>query len=123
MNKKKYDALCKYTPTKERLSASDLKDTSNRTLLFGYTCDRETWHVYIKDAMIYTVCYYAAAPTLEINVTTDHGYVPDKRLYPARCDYEFCCLLRERGVTLPFTTFDAREIKQLNDNGYYGKTL
>ena len=29
----------------------------NRTLLYGYTCERETFHVYIKDQKIYTVVY------------------------------------------------------------------
>ena len=34
------------------LSAEDLKDKSDRTLLYGYTCDRDTWHVYLEDGKI-----------------------------------------------------------------------
>ena len=85
----------------------------NRTLLYGYTCERETFHVYLKDKQIYTVIYNVeysnGKPTpksmRQINVKSNRDYVPDKRLYPERCDYHFCKLLKEKGVDLPFTTF------------------
>ena len=37
--------------------ADDLKPfLKDRTLLYGYTCDRKTFHVYLKDKEIHTVC-------------------------------------------------------------------
>jgi hypothetical protein len=32
--------------------------------------------------------------------------VPNKRLYPETCDYEFCRLLVQRNQALPFTTYN-----------------
>jgi hypothetical protein len=34
---------------------------------------------------------------------------PDKRLYPAACDYQFCELMVRHGGDLPFTAWDDRE--------------
>ena len=42
----------------------------------------------------------------ELKIKYNGEFIPDKRLYPESCDYEFCCLLKERGITLPFTRFD-----------------
>lgn len=61
----------------------------------------------------------------QIKVTSNHDYVPDKRLYPERCDYNFCLLLKERGVHLPFTTWTEPIEIYLDDPRYpyYGFTL
>ena len=85
----------------------------DRTLLYGYTCERETFHVYIKNKQIYVVIYNTeysrGKPTpknmMQIEVKSNRDYVPNKRLYPERCDYDFCKLLKEKGIDLPFTTF------------------
>lgn len=105
----------------------------NKTLLYGYTCERKTFHVYIKNEQIYVVVYdteYSRGiPTpknmRQISVTSNHDYVPDKRLYPERCDYNFCKLLKEKGVQLPFTTWSEPVEIDLEDPRYpyYGFTL
>ena len=70
--------------------AEDLKPfLKDRTLLYGYTCDRKTFHVYLKDKEIHTVLYdisYDGKIPKPINMTEVHvmsnrDYVPDKRLY------------------------------------------
>jgi len=104
------------------LSAEDLKDKSDRTLLYGYTCDRDTWHVYLEDGKIYTVVYNAREDEIKLNIVPineNKDFVPNKRLYPAKCDYLFCKLLKEHGVNLPFTTWEDVVEKQI----CYGKTL
>lgn len=86
----------------------------DRTLLYGYTCERETFHVYLKDKQIFVVIYNTeysrGKPTPKnmrrIEVKSNRDYVPDKRLYPERCDYHFCKLLKENSVDLPFTFFN-----------------
>ena len=86
----------------------------DRTLLYGYTCERETFHVYLKNKQIYVVVYNTeysrGKPTpknmRQVEVKSNHYYVPDKRLYPERCDYHFCKLLKEKGIDLPFTIFN-----------------
>mgnify|MGYP007039915543 FL=1 len=55
----------------------------------------------------------------EISIKSNDNYIPDKRLYPETCDYEFCVLLKERDIYLPFTTYD--EKRPLRN--YYGFTL
>jgi hypothetical protein len=104
------------------LKGSDLKNQSNRTLLWGYTSERHSWHVYLENGTIYKVVYGFGDEVLDMvdenEVATNGHYVPDKRLYPEACDFEFCELLKEREVNLPFTTFNAeREEAQ-----FYGKT-
>ena len=104
------------------LEAEDLINNLDRTLLYGYTCDRDTWHVYLEDGKIYTVVYNAREDDIKLNiidVVNNEDFIPNKRLYPARCDYEFCKLLKERGVHLPFTTWEDVKEKQI----YYGETL
>lgn len=121
MDKQEFERLREVDVVERKLTIDDLADQSPRTLLYGYTCDRATWHVYIAEGEIRTVLYggYNDTGVHDMTPDSDDGYVPDKRLYPECCDEEFCTLLIERGVHLPFTTFDEdREVKQ-----YYGKVF
>ena len=66
--------------------------------------------------------YNAREEEIKLNIVEileNKHYVPKKRLYPAKCDYEFCRLLKEHGVYLPFTTWEAPAEKMI----YYGLTL
>lgn len=81
----------------------------DRTLLYGYDCDRRTWHIYQKDGEIHRAIYITHNPKPE---AYDHGpeldveiLVPNKRLYPEACDFEFCKKLKQLGAWLSFTTF------------------
>lgn len=118
MNKNDFLALGDIEELVHKLTIDDLEDKSDRTLLYGYTCDRYTWHVYVENQEIITL-FYGFGEMKEVYVSEDRYYVPDKRLYPECCDFEFCALLKERGVHLPFTTFNEdREYSQ-----YYGKLI
>lgn len=105
---------------KRMINADDLQDKSDRTLIYGYTCERSTFHTYLKNGEITVLIYSYNADKPEIvTVTSNNDYVPDKRLYPARCDFEFCKLLKENGIHYTFTTWeDYPEEKQ-----FYGKIL
>lgn len=123
MNKSEYELLKVVWRDKPILGLDDLSDTSNRTLLWGYTCERDSWHVYIEDGEIHTVMYGYNDMLKHYHscCATDNpsDWIPDKRLYPEACDYEFCKLLKEYGYSLPFTTWnDDRAAQQ-----YHGKTL
>lgn len=117
-----------YNIQQERMRVIDgsmLKNQKDRTLLYGYTCDRLTWHVYIKDGIIHKVKYGNSwdsdeyMSVTEFSVTENEQYVPDKRLYPECCDFEFCGLLKKKGICLPFTIFNEdKEEKQ-----FYGEIL
>lgn len=126
MNKEEYgkiiDLQLKNIPT---VQAEDLLDTTDRTLLYGCNCDRDTFHVYIKNIKIHAVTYRMDyennAPNFmeEIQVVKNEDYILNKRLYPETCDYEFCEKLKKLGYDLPFTIWsDGRSEAQ-----FYGFTL
>lgn len=128
MTPQQYKKLCAVTSTTlPPLTIKNLRNKSERTLLFGYTCERETFHVYIRDGRIYTVRYegWKDNPTpKEVTVKTDEDYVPDKRVYPTRSDYEFCRLLRTRDVYIAFTNQNQEELKRpLIEGKYFGMVL
>ncbi|WP_316200986.1 MULTISPECIES: hypothetical protein [unclassified Bradyrhizobium] len=84
-----------------------------RTLLYGYNKDRESWHVYQKDGELHLLIYRD-----DFSPPVFHGHgselpaenlVPNKRLYPEACDFEFCLRLRRLGVLMTFTTFGGIE--------------
>lgn len=119
MTKQEYDKITNTRRSNDLITINDLINKEDRTLLYGYLCDRSTFHVYIKEEEIFVVRYgYEQKPKL-CEVAYNEYYVPDKRLYPECCDYEFCKLLIERGISLPFTTPNfSRDYKK-----YYGETI
>ena len=106
------------------IKVDDLKDKSDRTLLYGYTCERKTWHVYLKSGNIHVIEYrhdytrYLPDELVEIEPKCNEDYIPDKRLYPTACDFEFCMMLKSQCCDLPFTSEDNRQ-KEI----YYGYTV
>lgn len=127
MTLKELEFLNSVDKANELIGVSDLLNNKNRTLLYGYTCSRETFHVYLKNNEIHTVMYnndYSGNYTKpkdmrELAIKSNYDYVPDKRLYPETCDYEFCKLLKEKGINLPFTGFNEERSTQ----NFYGFTL
>jgi len=119
MNAEQYHDLKDVSEVRRIIAVNDLNDMSDRTLLYGYTCDRDTWHVYLKNNQIISVIYKYKKQPERMDIYSNEHYVPDKRLYPECCDYEFCKLFKERGIDLPFTTWTDREEKKT----YYGEIL
>ena len=121
MNQHEYASLQKTENT--LISVDQLHNKSARTLLYGYTLERDTWHVYLdEDSKIKTVIYGVVkdAPIKQINVTFNDEYIPSKRLYAEKCDFEFCSLLKQHNIVLNFTT--ANFEKQFHDQ-YHGRIL
>lgn len=119
LTREEFELVRNIEPISYKLTIEDLEDKSDRTLLYGYTSDRYTWHVYVRDYEIVTIVYGFGELVEVIDIEEDKHYVPNKRLYAECCDFEFCSLLAERGVYLPFTTFnDDWEYAQ-----YYGSLL
>ncbi|MEV8335061.1 hypothetical protein [Streptomyces niveus] len=98
----------------------------DRTLAFGYTCDRASWHVYLQDGLVHILVYDAVAKTAvrhEARTTWNVAdLVPDKRLYPESTDPSFAQLLISRGQQLPFTTFDEDRHTRYTDLAFHGAT-
>ena len=86
------------------------------TLLYGYDCDRNTWHVFNDHfGLIYLYVYkhtmrdgYIDIKKIEVSsdgLVSLEELVPNKRLYPQYCDFKFCSHLKSKGVNLPFTVW------------------
>lgn len=123
MDKNQLTALTQHEDTVRTaiyLQAKDYTTNATRdpkTLLYGYTCDRETHHVFQDHyGHIYIYVYRNNPGKLEttirkVDVSGDgietlNDLIPNKRLYPQYCDYDFCVYLKERGVHLPFTVWE-----------------
>jgi len=122
MNKKQYNKLSHMDEEASLISVTDLIDRRDRTLIYGYTLDRYTFHVYLKGGKIHRYIYseyvnvegydeYICGAGLPVK-----SVIPDKRIYPAKSDYEFCKILMKGGEFLSFTTFENE-----NDDQYKGQ--
>lgn len=125
MTKRELEILQQIAPEENLIDISMLADRSDRTLLWGYTCARSSWHVYIGYGDIQLYCYEGIErwrKTIfhkELNKFEVEEVIPDKRLYPEACDYEFCKLLKSKGAYLPFTIYqENRPYSQ-----FYGEVL
>lgn len=103
------------------ISTSSLINNSDRTLLYGYNSDGSDVHLYIEDNMFYLVKYFNkdVVENVVISCTMNiEDIIPSKRLYPERCDREFCILLKDKGISLDFTVFNDKIKKEQ----FYGRT-
>lgn len=112
-----------YNPQAARMYAKMLENKTPRTLAYGFTTDRETFHAYLaEDGNVVRVIYDHDGLLVDIKTEVDGllmtECVPNKRMYPERCDFEFCQLLMARQVYLPFTMY-----KMLAQEAWYGKKL
>lgn len=109
MTPEEYQEIRCICETPRTINIGMLENKQDRTLLWGYTCERESWHVYIQNGEIHR--YITQYPDKFVAHTCQENWepqylAPDKRLYPEACDYEFCKLLRENGAELSFTNFN-----------------
>lgn len=96
--------------TEKLLNINNLKNKNDRTLIYGYDCERNTFHVYIKDKNIFTIKYNSNGIIERVLPTSNADYVPNKRVYPEYCDFEFCRLLQENDVYIPFSIYRSSQV-------------
>jgi len=112
---------------------SDSPQGNPKTLLYGYTCNRETHHVYQDHAgriHIYVYQKNLGEPETSIHevdvsgegIATLDDLVPNKRLYPQHCDHDFCLYLKDQGVHLPFTTWEEPRKRSEPESTFRGCT-
>lgn len=109
----------------QAVDIAELSSHADRTLLWGYDLDRNSWHVYVQKGKLHLYVYNGEGETVRyasgISLPVE-GLTPNKRLYPEACDFEFCKLVRAKGGYLCFTTFDAdRPYKQFHGEVYKGE--
>jgi hypothetical protein len=92
------------------IRVSELKNKTPRTLVYGYTLDRSSFHVYLdSEGLLHRRIYKKETKRNEhISATEVESYkiVPSKRTYPECCDFEFAMLMGYKSVDLNFTTFN-----------------
>lgn len=144
MNQEQYTQFQAAPYQPKLLGIHDLANRRPRTLIFGYTVDRNTFHVYLgAHDLIHVLIYSELWAPEDSNenqprflilshtagenggVTDNSQFTPSKRIYPESCDLEFCQVLRRYGVSLPFTTFteDSNEKRLERFGGYAGYTF
>lgn len=112
MNQIEFEAFQKARIAPAVIRGADLTDRTPRTLIYGYTAERATFHVYLDEAgEIRRVIYDHDGFIVDADTEADlerraFDYAPTKRAYPERCDLEFCQLLERADVNLSFTGFD-----------------
>lgn len=110
MNRTQFQKLLQQDPDSRMLWAHSILG-SDRTLLFGYTCNRESWHVYLRNRLIHLYVYtgfpgqdpvrYEALEAWDVR-----ELIPDKRVYPESTDAGFARAVRRMGIPVPYLLFD-----------------
>lgn len=82
----------------------------DRTLAYGYTCERDTFHVYLLDGVIHRLIAKRDGRVLDVEwydgrTAPCEALRPDKRVYPQYTDATFAVQMRALGFPLPFTTW------------------
>lgn len=123
MLKSEYEALSDEMYKEPTVSMAEV-GYGDRTLIYGYTCERLTFHAYVKYAELHVVIF-GPDEYVQSGVELEAArMVPDKRVYPQWCDYDFCKLLISKGVSVPFTNFsEPYEGEKAHFAPYYGDTL
>lgn len=95
------------------IDVEELSSWEGRMLIYGYNLDRKAYEVKLER----TDAEYSTFSRPEFVITVDdvetyrattinaHRCIPDKRVYPERCDYEFCALLISRHIHIPFLSY------------------
>lgn len=119
------DQLEHLNNTKKKVTSVSALDGTTKTLLYGYTTDRDTHHVYQEAGELHLLVYNRDQQLLDHRHGHDlpiDGITPNKRLYPESCDFDFCLQLKELGVNLPFTNYDPERAEKLADRELHGST-
>jgi hypothetical protein len=125
MTPEEYRDLKKSWQEVPAVSVDEIKGP-DRTLLYGYMVNRQTFHVYFQNGAIHVLLttygrdepadYYASAFPL---VST---LVPSKRVYPESTDADFVRLLAQRGADVPLLPFDELRYGKVKDLTFHGET-
>lgn len=125
MNLAEFAEQCEAENRPLTIDAADI-DGPDRTLAYGYTCERLSWHVYLKDGEIHRLVTHGSGGLVESHYSRTawdpRELVPDKRVYPESVDAQFARLLLARGVTLPYTTFDEERYAKVAGLDFHAAT-
>ncbi len=102
----------------------------NRTLLYGYTTERDSFHVYLKGGLIHKAIYRSVKAAGVHDVLSHESkttweaseLVPNKRVYPESTDADFYALLKLRDVYVSFTVYEEKyaALRSARFGGFHG---
>ena len=120
MKKELYDSL--FDSKHGIIKTSELVGSNDRTLIYGYDIERNMFHLYLKYEKFNFIKYNSNKEVISygygLSKICAEDCIPDKRVYPEACDYYFCKLLMNKGVKIPFTTFNRNRVEKQ----FYGLT-
>lgn len=123
MNLKAFIKLAEAPAKRKTVCVIDLIGP-DRTLLYGYTVDRDTWHVYLQDGLIHLLVYTGNTMLSHRSAGTwdAEDLVPNKRVYPESTDEAFAWTLHHLWIDVPYLPFNRdREVAALEER-FHGKT-
>jgi hypothetical protein len=101
----KKDEFLKITYDPTIIHVNDLLNKNDRTLVYGYDCERTTYHLYLKDEKFFSLWYsikneiFRGQSLIGVKEINAAACSPDKRVYPESCDFEFATLLSPYSVS------------------------
>jgi hypothetical protein len=124
VKREELEELIAYDLRKEKIWAHSLTGP-DRTLLYGYTCDRDSFHVYLRDGKIHRFVYQERGEIVPLHHRAEDGWelndlVPDKRVYPESTDYVLALRLRRSGVQVPYLPFDGARYDRVRSRQFCG---
>jgi hypothetical protein len=126
VNLNEYEELARPVPPSAPVSISvdELEGLREGTLLYGYTCDRDSFHVYLTDGLLHRFVYsYDGTRTSYVAGTSlpARDIVPNKRVYPEPTSVELVRLLWARGVDVPLTRYSDERAALAMGHAWHGK--
>lgn len=125
MNREQFKQLHQ-TPPDDRVIWAHSFLGPDRTLLYGYTCDRESWHVYLKDGLIHRYVYASTLDHSPIRHAAQEkafvpDLIPDKRVYPESTDAAFAQRIKRTGLYVPYLPFADDRYERVKGMTFHGK--
>lgn len=124
MNREEFENLDR-SEAPRLVGVGDLLNRSDRTLLYGYDVDRNSWHVYLLGGEIHLLVrgqrntiFFDAEPSW-----VAEQLVPNKRVYPESTDKQFAELLFDRGAPMTFSRWSDERAERVRDLAFHGPVL
>lgn len=123
MNLKEFRILQSLDIPDPLVSAEDFEG-DDRTLLYGYTVARYTWHVYLRRGKIHRMIYTHKEQILDYQARPSWGaaqLIPNKRVYPESTDYGLAVRLKRLELDVAYLPFDPVRYERVAQCTFHGK--
>lgn len=100
MTKQELAVLLTQINPEPMVNINELPEGFEGTLVYGYTCDRHTFHVYAKDGEIHALTYNHEGEMITHSSGKEiyGGYcIPNKRIYRQESQFFFLSILAQKG--------------------------